>query len=138
MRRPLLAALLLAGAALGSAAGVAAPRGERSAKATTPVTACVKFRQERAGEEGLRLELHNGCDYAVTCKLTWLVRCRGSRAESAVSRSEDVALEPDGERIEITHRASSRDTFAHGAVRAALWLRGRPPGRYDMRDVLAL
>jgi 4-hydroxy-tetrahydrodipicolinate reductase len=44
----------------------------------------------------------------------------------------------DGERIEITHRASSRDTFAHGAVRAALWLRGRPPGLYDMRDVLAI
>ena len=44
----------------------------------------------------------------------------------------------DGERIEITHRATSRDTFAHGAVRAALWLRDRPPGLYDMRDVLGL
>ena len=44
----------------------------------------------------------------------------------------------DGERIEITHRASSRDTFARGAVRAALWVRGRAPGLYDMRDVLGL
>ena len=43
-----------------------------------------------------------------------------------------------GERIEITHRASSRETFARGAVRAALWLAGRTPGLYDMRDVLAL
>ena len=43
-----------------------------------------------------------------------------------------------GERIEITHRASSRDTFARGAVRAALWTRGRAPGLYDMRDVLGL
>jgi len=43
-----------------------------------------------------------------------------------------------GERIEITHRASSRDTFAHGAVRAALWLAGKRPGLYDMRDVLGL
>ena len=43
-----------------------------------------------------------------------------------------------GERIEITHRASSRDTFARGAVRAALWLAGRGPGLYDMRDVLGL
>jgi 4-hydroxy-tetrahydrodipicolinate reductase len=43
-----------------------------------------------------------------------------------------------GERIEITHRASSRDTFARGAVRAALWLAGQTPGLYDMRDVLAL
>jgi len=43
-----------------------------------------------------------------------------------------------GERIEITHRASSRDTFARGAVRAALWLAQRGPGLYDMRDVLRL
>jgi 4-hydroxy-tetrahydrodipicolinate reductase len=43
----------------------------------------------------------------------------------------------DGERIELTHRASTRDTFARGALRAALWTRGRPPGLYDMRDVLA-
>ncbi|HVZ73980.1 MAG TPA: 4-hydroxy-tetrahydrodipicolinate reductase [Polyangia bacterium] len=43
-----------------------------------------------------------------------------------------------GDRVEITHRASSRDTFAHGAVRAALWLAGRPAGLYDMRSVLGL
>jgi 4-hydroxy-tetrahydrodipicolinate reductase len=43
-----------------------------------------------------------------------------------------------GERVEITHRASSRDTFARGAVRAALWLAKRSPGLYDMRDVLGL
>jgi len=42
----------------------------------------------------------------------------------------------DGERIEITHRASSRETFARGAVRAALWLNGRGPGLYSMQDVL--
>jgi 4-hydroxy-tetrahydrodipicolinate reductase len=43
-----------------------------------------------------------------------------------------------GDRIEITHRASSRDTFALGAVRAALWLSGKPAGLFDMRDVLGL
>ena len=43
-----------------------------------------------------------------------------------------------GARIEITHRASSRDTLARGAVRAALWLHGRAPGLFDMRDVLGL
>jgi 4-hydroxy-tetrahydrodipicolinate reductase len=43
-----------------------------------------------------------------------------------------------GERIEITHRASSRETFARGAVRAALWLADRAPGLYDMQDVLGL
>lgn len=44
----------------------------------------------------------------------------------------------DGERIEIGHRASSRATFANGALRAASWLHGRTPGRYDMFDVLGL
>ena len=44
----------------------------------------------------------------------------------------------DGERIEITHKASSRSTFANGAVRAAKWLAGQPPGLYSMQDVLGL
>jgi 4-hydroxy-tetrahydrodipicolinate reductase len=43
-----------------------------------------------------------------------------------------------GERLEITHRASSRDTFARGALRAAQWLPGKPAGLYDMQDVLGL
>jgi 4-hydroxy-tetrahydrodipicolinate reductase len=43
-----------------------------------------------------------------------------------------------GERIEITHRVSSRDTFARGALRAALWVSEKPAGLYDMQDVLGL
>jgi 4-hydroxy-tetrahydrodipicolinate reductase len=43
-----------------------------------------------------------------------------------------------GERLEITHRAHSRDTFARGALRAARWIAGRGPGLYSMRDVLGL
>lgn len=43
-----------------------------------------------------------------------------------------------GERIEITHRAHSRDNFARGAVRAAMWVVGQQPGLYDMMDVLGL
>jgi 4-hydroxy-tetrahydrodipicolinate reductase len=43
-----------------------------------------------------------------------------------------------GERIEITHRAHSRDTFASGALRAAAWVVTQPPGLYDMLDVLKL
>lgn len=43
-----------------------------------------------------------------------------------------------GERVEITHKASSRMTFAGGAVRAAQWLMGRDAGLYDMQDVLGL
>jgi 4-hydroxy-tetrahydrodipicolinate reductase len=43
-----------------------------------------------------------------------------------------------GERVEITHRATDRVTFAHGALRAAAWLPGRPPGLYAMDEVLGL
>jgi 4-hydroxy-tetrahydrodipicolinate reductase len=42
----------------------------------------------------------------------------------------------DGERIELTHRATSRDLFAHGALRVARWLPSRPPGRYALADML--
>jgi 4-hydroxy-tetrahydrodipicolinate reductase len=44
----------------------------------------------------------------------------------------------DGERIELTHRATSRDQFAHGALRAGQWAVGKPPGLYGMQDVLGL
>lgn len=43
-----------------------------------------------------------------------------------------------GERVELTHKASSRDTFASGALRAAQWLVKQKPGLYDMQDVLGL
>lgn len=49
-----------------------------------------------------------------------------------------VIFAADGERIEITHKASSRQIFARGAVRAALWAAGRKPGLYSMLDVLGL
>jgi 4-hydroxy-tetrahydrodipicolinate reductase len=41
-----------------------------------------------------------------------------------------------GERLELTHRATSRDVFAHGALRAASWIAGKAPGRYTLGDVL--
>jgi 4-hydroxy-tetrahydrodipicolinate reductase len=43
-----------------------------------------------------------------------------------------------GERIELTHRAHSRDNFARGALRAARWVVSRPPGLYDMQNVLGI
>lgn len=49
-----------------------------------------------------------------------------------------VIFAAPGERVELTHRASSRDTFACGALRAAQWVCKKPPGVYDMLDVLGL
>ncbi len=60
----------------------------------------------------------------------------------ATLRGGDVAGEHavifagEGERVELVHKASSRAVFARGAVRAALWTEGRPPGLYSMGDVL--
>lgn len=49
-----------------------------------------------------------------------------------------VLFAADGERVEITHKASSRMTFAKGAVRSVQWLEGKSAGLYDMQDVLEL
>jgi len=49
-----------------------------------------------------------------------------------------VVFAANGERVELTHRASSRETFANGALRAAQWVVKQKPGLYDMQDVLEL
>jgi 4-hydroxy-tetrahydrodipicolinate reductase len=49
-----------------------------------------------------------------------------------------VMFADEGERVEITHKATSRMTFANGAVRAAVWLKDKDTGLYDMQDVLGL
>ncbi len=49
-----------------------------------------------------------------------------------------VIFANQGERLELTHKASSRDTFANGALRAAQWVVRQTPGLYDMQDVLGL
>lgn len=69
----------------------------------------------------------------------------GPRADGeigfAVVRAGDIVGEHTvlfaaaGERLELTHRASSRDVFATGALHAARWLAGRPPGRYRLADI---
>jgi 4-hydroxy-tetrahydrodipicolinate reductase len=49
-----------------------------------------------------------------------------------------VVFAGEGERVELSHKASSRSNFAAGAIRAALWLQDKPAGLYDMQDVLGL
>ncbi|HEX8191489.1 MAG TPA: 4-hydroxy-tetrahydrodipicolinate reductase [Allosphingosinicella sp.] len=55
-----------------------------------------------------------------------------------VAGDHQVIFAGEGERLELGHRAESREIFARGAIRAALWLAGKPPGRYAMKDVLGL
>jgi 4-hydroxy-tetrahydrodipicolinate reductase len=55
-----------------------------------------------------------------------------------VTGEHTVLFLGNGERLEVTHRAHSRDNFAHGALRAALWVADRPAGLFDMQDVIGL
>lgn len=55
-----------------------------------------------------------------------------------VAGDHSVVLAGDGERLELTHRAEDRAIFARGAIKAALWLKDQPPGRYTMDQVLGL
>ncbi|HEY0793155.1 MAG TPA: 4-hydroxy-tetrahydrodipicolinate reductase [Chthoniobacterales bacterium] len=55
-----------------------------------------------------------------------------------IAGEHTVFLIGQGERLELTHRAANRELFARGALRAARWLQGKPPGRYGMGDVLGL
>jgi 4-hydroxy-tetrahydrodipicolinate reductase len=58
--------------------------------------------------------------------------------EGDVVGEHTVIFSGPGERLELTHRAASREIFARGALRAAEWVMGRPPGLYSMQDVLGL
>jgi len=55
-----------------------------------------------------------------------------------VAGEHSVIFAADNERIELTHKATDRAIFARGALTAALWLHGKPPGLYSMADVLGL
>lgn len=70
-------------------------------------------------------------------------RSRGDIGFSAIRGGDiigehDVMFAADGERIILRHVASDRSVFARGALKAALWAQGRPPGHYSMLDVLGL
>jgi len=58
--------------------------------------------------------------------------------EGEVVGEHNVIFSGPGERLELTHRAVSREIFARGALRAAKWIRGKPPSLYSMQDVLGL
>src|SRR5206468_10972387 len=72
-----------------------------------------------------------------------VVRRRGEVGMHALRIGDEVGRHTAyfaalGERLELTHVATNRDTFVHGALKAARWLAGRKPGRYSVADVLGL
>ena len=78
-----------------------------------------------------------GRDGTTGARVTGHIGFAALRGGSAAG-DHNVLFAGDGERIELRHLAENRDIFVRGALRAAAWLAGRPPGRYAMDDVLAL
>jgi 4-hydroxy-tetrahydrodipicolinate reductase len=96
-----------------------AARGDRAAAASSPQVDLVTGREGRPG--------------ARSASEIGVLALRGGD----VVGDHTAFLFGDGERLELSHRASSRDLFARGALRAASWLPSRAPGRYSLSDVLA-
>jgi 4-hydroxy-tetrahydrodipicolinate reductase len=95
----------------------------------------------RAAADGRKVTLDSAAEYARHGNTT--ARERGEIGFSVfrggdVVGDHTVSFAGIGERIELTHRASDRMAFARGAVTAAGWVLGRPPGLYSMQDVLGL
>ena len=83
--------------------------------------------------EEVRTDYHNTLGARKHGQIGFSVRRGGD-----VIGDHTVTFACQGERIEVAHKSSSRDIYANGALRAALWAKGKPPGFYTMRDVLGI
>lgn len=106
-------------------------------KKDAPSGTALALGQAVADGRGIALQ-----DHAVTARDPAQGQRKAGEIGFAVVRGGDVVGEHsvlllgDGERIELGHRATDRDIFARGAIRAALWLAQKPPGRYSLDDVI--
>ena len=95
----------------------------------------------RAAAEGRDIDLESHSvrvrDGQVGARRTGDIGFAALRGGTTVG-DHSVIFAGEGETVELTHRAFDRAIFARGAVKAALWAKGRPPGRYTMADVLGL
>src|SRR5690606_39113624 len=84
-----------------------------------------------------RPELENTCSRVsqVSARKANELSVFGLRGSNVIS-DHTVHLMGLGERLELTHRATSREVFAHSAVRAAAWIKSKPPGMYTIADVV--
>ncbi len=107
------------------------------AKADAPSGTALQLARAAADAQGLswpdaRAPVRDGNTGPRGPRQVGLAALRGG----AVPGEHTVFVFGDAERIELTHRAADRAVFAHGALRAAAWIVGRPPGRYGMNDLL--
>jgi 4-hydroxy-tetrahydrodipicolinate reductase len=98
---------------------------KRDAPSGTALRLAAAIAAGRGGSEGEGLVLSRAGD-------------TGARVPGSIAGEHTVLFAGRGERLELVHRAATRDHFAAGAVRAALWLAGRPPGHYRVEQALGL
>lgn len=135
----LLKLLRMAGTALDDSYDVEVVEMHHRHKVDAPSGTALRLAREVADARGVTLDSHgvfarHGVTGARKRGTIGLQTLRGGD----VAGDHTVIFAADGERIEIGHRASNRDTFAQGAIRAARWVVGKPAGAYDMQDVLGL
>jgi 4-hydroxy-tetrahydrodipicolinate reductase len=108
-------------------------------KVDAPSGTALALGQEAAAGRGVDLAAHGqrGRDGITGARRKGDIGFASLRGGDVVGE-HSVIFAADGERIELTHRAGSRQIFARGAVRAACWAVGRAPGLYGMKDVLGL
>jgi len=129
----------LAAGTLGASSDIEILEAHHRHKADAPSGTALRLGEKAAGAMNARLE-----DVAVYQRQGRTGPRPGGAIGFATVRAGDIVGEhtvlfaAEGERVEITHKASSRMNFASGALRAAAWLQDRGPGLYDMQDVLGL
>jgi 4-hydroxy-tetrahydrodipicolinate reductase len=90
-----------------------------------------------ARRQSLEESLRHGREGLVGARASGEIGMHSIRGGDVVG-DHTVMFATPGERLELTHKASSRDAFANGALRAAQWIAGKNPGLYDMQNVLGL
>jgi 4-hydroxy-tetrahydrodipicolinate reductase len=112
-------------------------RHKKDAPSGTAATLTEILREMRQKQLGKSVQEKRGRDGIVGERSSAEIGVHSLRGGDVVG-DHTVVLAGSGERLELTHKAASRETFANGALRAARWVVGREPGIYDMQDVLGL
>jgi 4-hydroxy-tetrahydrodipicolinate reductase len=135
----LLQLVRTASAALGDAFDVEIVEAHHQFKKDAPSGTALALGEAVAAGRGVTLPEHAVYDRAgkSAARKSGSIGFTSIRAGDIVG-DHTVLLAGAGERLELTHRAHSRATFARGALAAARWLAGKPAGRYVMTDVLGL
>jgi 4-hydroxy-tetrahydrodipicolinate reductase len=109
------------------------------AKVDAPSGTALFLGEAAARARGVALDqaAERGCDGASGPRAAGRIGFAALRG-GTVAGDHQIIFAGEGERLELGHRAESREIFARGAIRAALWLAGKPAGRYAMADVLGL